>query len=218
VHARKHPKRRLSVSNLPLVKARNRYYNVIRKAGVTRSELGVTSHGLRHEFAARKYEQLTGMRPQVEAVQPSSHYRENDEQDHLARLEISQQLGHWRKDVTSAYIGSTTTLARESRSRIKANINLIESNEAAIRTLRECEISRMWLTGKSAWGLPLSLHEKLNLTVQIDRNLNMPELNARIGTLVQRLDALVERGVSITLHLGPGQPQDSLEIFIGHRT
>jgi hypothetical protein len=215
LHARKHPKRRLAVGNITLIKARNHYYNVIRKVGITRNELGVTSHGLRHEFAARKYEQLTGMRPQVEATMPSSMYRAHEQEDHLARLDISQQLGHWRKDVTSAYIGSTTTLSRDSRKRIENSLALIESNPQVLTCLREQGVSRMWLCGKSAWGLPLSLHEKLNLSIQIENAKTMEQLEEKVNALMVRLGAVINRGVSLSMHLGTGQPQDALEISLG---
>jgi integrase len=39
----------------------DRLHNVLKKFGVTRRALGVTAHGLRHGYAAERYEALTGV-------------------------------------------------------------------------------------------------------------------------------------------------------------
>lgn len=63
-------------------------------------------HGLRHAYAQERYEELTGWKcpatggPGREALSP-----EQRELDHEARLTISQELGHERSQITTAYLG-----------------------------------------------------------------------------------------------------------------
>ena len=63
-------------------------------------------HGLRHAYAQRRYEELTGWKPPA-AGGPSckSLTREQRDQDHHARLLISRELGHEREQVSSVYLG-----------------------------------------------------------------------------------------------------------------
>jgi integrase len=63
-------------------------------------------HGLRHTYAQRRYQEITGMLapaaggPLASALTP--HERA---QDRAARLTISQELGHDREQVTAIYLG-----------------------------------------------------------------------------------------------------------------
>ena len=63
-------------------------------------------HGLRHAYAQRRYEDLTGWRSPV-AGGPSSKSltQEQREQDREVRLIISRELGHEREQVTAVYLG-----------------------------------------------------------------------------------------------------------------
>jgi len=63
-------------------------------------------HGLRHAYAQRRYEELTGWRSPV-AGGPSSRSltQEQKEQDREVRLIISRELGHEREQVTAVYLG-----------------------------------------------------------------------------------------------------------------
>ena len=51
--------------NKSLKQWENRYNYVLRKFGVTKKALGVTSHGLRHESANLMYEKITGEKSSV---------------------------------------------------------------------------------------------------------------------------------------------------------
>ena len=63
-------------------------------------------HGLRHAYAQRRYEELTGWKSPI-AGGPSSKSltREQRDQDHRARLVISREMGHEREQITSVYLG-----------------------------------------------------------------------------------------------------------------
>src|SRR5439155_1446727 len=54
-----HPSSHLGHPGLTLKQCLKRFDNVMRKAGVTKKELGVTAHGLRHQFAQDFHVELT---------------------------------------------------------------------------------------------------------------------------------------------------------------
>ncbi len=53
------PSSSTSDPNLKLHQWKNHYYQVVRACGITRKD-GITSHGLRHEYANNRYRELTG--------------------------------------------------------------------------------------------------------------------------------------------------------------
>ena len=83
--------------------AQSRYYRLVRKLGVSRGELGITSHGLRHGFAQRMYRAVSGHATPVEGGALGRISRG----EHLAAsLETSRALGHGRAQVGGTYYGS----------------------------------------------------------------------------------------------------------------
>ena len=87
-----------------LVQNLNRLTNVMKKFGVTQEVLGVTPHGLRHEYAGDRYEALAGVSPPVRGGTSTDRAS-----DATARLQVAEELGHSRKQVSSAYLGSPRT-------------------------------------------------------------------------------------------------------------
>lgn len=63
-------------------------------------------HGLRHAYAQERYLALTGW-PSPAAGGPASAtlIAEQKALDRAARLEISQELGHIREQITTVYLG-----------------------------------------------------------------------------------------------------------------
>jgi len=63
-------------------------------------------HGLRHDYAQRRYEELTGWKsphaggPSIKDLRPGQKMI-----DQKARLQISRELGHSRKQIVSVYLG-----------------------------------------------------------------------------------------------------------------
>lgn len=82
-------------------RAKNRLYYVCKKVGLTKRELHVTCHGLRHEYANDLYEARAG---QPSAVRGGSTILDRA-RDLAARREVTQDLGHARLDVTASYTG-----------------------------------------------------------------------------------------------------------------
>jgi hypothetical protein len=70
------------------------------KAGISRV------HGLRHQYAQRRYRQLTGWKAPA-AGGPTSKQLSVDQKalDREARLVVSRELGHEREQITSVYLG-----------------------------------------------------------------------------------------------------------------
>lgn len=92
----------LSGKDLSLLKAKNRYNYVARKFGITRGQLGVTGHGLRHGYAHQLFRSAFGQEPPVldlSCPQPTGP------EAMAKRLEIAEALGHSRPGVTTAYTG-----------------------------------------------------------------------------------------------------------------
>jgi site-specific recombinase XerC len=78
---------------------KNHYYEVVRACGITRRD-GITSHGLRHQYANDRYHELSG------AESPVRGGSQNDSgADQIARLILAEELGHSREGVTTYYLG-----------------------------------------------------------------------------------------------------------------
>jgi hypothetical protein len=64
-------------------------------------------HGLRHAYAQRRYEELTGWRSPAAGGPPSKMLaRGQRDRDREARLIISRELGHQRRHIVSVYLGT----------------------------------------------------------------------------------------------------------------
>lgn len=63
-------------------------------------------HGLRHAYAQRRYHELTGWHAPINGGPRSKQLtREQRKVDHLARLTISEELGHSREEIIKNYCG-----------------------------------------------------------------------------------------------------------------
>jgi len=88
-----------------LVQNLNRLANVMKKFGVTHEALGVTPHGLRHEYAGDRYEALAGVASPVRGGAST-----DSATDDGARLQVAEELGHSRTQVTCAYLGQSAAM------------------------------------------------------------------------------------------------------------
>ena len=78
----------------------NRYDRQVRKAGIK------NPHGLRHAYAQRRYEELTGWKAPV-AGGPASKFLSSDQRalNRGARETIAEELGHSREEISKVYLG-----------------------------------------------------------------------------------------------------------------
>ena len=84
--------------DLTALQSQWRFYNVIRKFGITKRMLGVVAHGLRHQRVNDDFE--------VDAGKPSPVRSQEDDLDERARLRAARLLGHSRARIAGAYIGA----------------------------------------------------------------------------------------------------------------
>ncbi|HXR92481.1 MAG TPA: phage integrase N-terminal domain-containing protein [Steroidobacteraceae bacterium] len=82
-----------------LAEWKNHYYQVVRSCGITRKD-GITSHGLRHQYANERYRELTGSDSPVRGGVGVER-----ETDRAAREVVAEELGHSREGVTTHYLG-----------------------------------------------------------------------------------------------------------------
>jgi integrase len=78
-----------------------RFYYVLTQHGITKSGLGITAHGLRHEMLHGVFHRHSGVEPPVRGgVSPDRTT------DVLARLRVAETAGHARLQIASMYLGS----------------------------------------------------------------------------------------------------------------
>lgn len=85
---------------LSLKQALRRFSNTLYRAGVNMKTLGVTGHGLRHQFATDLYVELAEVAPPVRGGGPVAA-----ETMRAAYLTVAEQLGHGRPQIAGAYLG-----------------------------------------------------------------------------------------------------------------
>ena len=146
--AAKHPKGILTDGTKRTLKqAVAHYYYLCRKVGLTKADLGVTSHGLRHTFANEYYRKITGTDSPVNGGQ-----RLETGIDHAAQLKVSEVLGHVRRSITSAYLGNHVTLDRHRRANLKALLDKLENNRELRQLVREGGVDSISILGPEADG------------------------------------------------------------------
>jgi integrase len=87
-----------------LLEWKSRWQRVMTKIGLTRGQLGVTPHSLRHSMLCRYYTEVSGHEPPVRG---GTLHETDPHADRAARDLTADPAGHCRRSVTSAYIGGT---------------------------------------------------------------------------------------------------------------
>jgi len=101
---------------------RDWYYYVLEKHGVTKAGLGITSHGLRHEYLQTLYEITTGVPAPVKALDARP-----DMELHLEALRrVVAEAGHSRRTKANAYL---STFAHQGRQK-KVTPTIEQAHEA----------------------------------------------------------------------------------------
>ena len=83
-----------------------RFYYVIRKFGISKADLGVVSHGLRHQYANDHFEADAG------GPSPVRGGTSRPEGNKPARKRVSRVLGHNRERASTGYLGSDAGLPK----------------------------------------------------------------------------------------------------------
>ena len=83
---------------------RSFYYSVLRRNGVTRAVLGITSHGLRHEYAEESRDEEMASIGACGPDPTKMHSEATLVADRKARKAVAKRLGHSRWNVTRYYL------------------------------------------------------------------------------------------------------------------
>jgi integrase len=81
------------------------YYRIMERAGITRSKRGVTPHGLRHQGANDKYQEIARAPSPVRGGTGIARALDRE-----ARQRVARVLGHNRIQVTNCYLGSSAVM------------------------------------------------------------------------------------------------------------
>lgn len=85
-----------------------RYYKIMEKHGVTKEGLGVTSHGLRHQYLQHLYEEHAGSPAPIKGTDARP-----DREAHLVAIQrVVEAAGHARLNISAAYLGTVATQER----------------------------------------------------------------------------------------------------------
>ncbi|WP_345817831.1 integrase domain-containing protein (plasmid) [Paraburkholderia sp. PREW-6R] len=99
---------------------REHYYHVLKKHGVTQSGIGVTSHGLRHQYLQQMYERLTGVEAPIK--QPANRV---DRDVHKAAMQrVVEAAGHSRATKANAYLSTHSAMAAKKKRLITRDMAL----------------------------------------------------------------------------------------------
>ncbi|MBW3512066.1 integrase domain-containing protein [Janthinobacterium sp. NKUCC06_STL] len=88
--------------DLTLKQSLDLFSNVVRKVGLTKTQLGVTPHGLRHEFAGDLFFDIANCQAPVRA----GHACLDAEAMRIIYHQVALQMGHNRPQISNAYLGS----------------------------------------------------------------------------------------------------------------
>jgi integrase len=83
---------------------------VLKKHGVTQAGIGVTSHGLRHQFLQQMYERLTG----VPAPVKQTAERVDRDLHREAMRRVVEAAGHSRATKANAYLSTHNAQAEKT--------------------------------------------------------------------------------------------------------
>lgn len=202
----------LAMSGKTLEQNIKHFYYQVGRVGISKSGLGVTPHGLRHQYAARRYRAIAGHATPVSGGAPRVLTQDVIDADLRARRETSFALGHFRDDVTKAYVGSLPAMEKKRKQVMFAWIERTEENQEFQNAMREAGIVEAWLGGSLVNGYELREGEALRLQVRTTSGKPLDD-NTRF-LLKQRLLGMYLRPVDMSEFLEPGVPDHSLEIIL----
>lgn len=138
----------LAWSHRTLKQAKRHMYHICERYGITKDQLGVSPHGLRHEFSINQLETLTGQKAPVRGG-IVLNYRTLIS----ASRKVSRAMGHNRPKVTGAYYGSFISLERDQLREFERAWARIEYVMNEVGTyLEKMEIDNLYWIGALAKG------------------------------------------------------------------
>lgn len=207
--ADKHPKGVLAARGLTLQQMKNRLRRVLRQHGIRKDGLGVTPHGLRHQFGTDLFQELTGLPAPVLEKVPHEVYVEHAEKVRSALLDISRQLGHERPSISGAYLSSVPKMDRIETARLTDWLAKMGTCGDAFNAAGVVEA---WVVGKCAFGLPLGDGGALQVAVRVRT------IDSGMAALEQ-LEMALGNKLAIRVAVNPwrsaDRPDEGAEILFG---
>lgn len=207
--ASKHPKRRLAIPGLKLKQMKDRLRYLVKKHGATKGQLGITPHGLRHQFGTDLFRDLTGMPAPVLGLLPADEYNRNIDVVREAYLDVSRQMGHERPSISSAYISSPSHIGKLEQKRLKDW--LTQLGDGAGSAFQAAGAQEAWIVGACAEGLLLRESGVMQLAVRFKTLDN--EMGARLGELRKAAEHATSAKVNVTCWVEAHRPDDGAEIL-----
>lgn len=153
----------------------------MRAAGLTKAALGATFHGLRHDYANDRLEDLSGVTSPVRGGL-CIDYRILDEHQRL----VSRQLGHNRPQITSAYYGSMREMQKLAKYRVLRSWEMLRPGlDGALDILRRHGLQQLYLTGLRAQGANASDAGQFDFTVPATSKLGAPQIMSLLRDLTE---------------------------------
>lgn len=214
--ASKHSKKGiLTIQGLTLRQMRNHINYVLRKFKITQKDLGVTQHGLRHQYGCDLFQARAGVPAPALGAVPPAVYAQNADQILEARKYVSRQMGHERPSITNAYAGSVPTLKKESDRRLEAWVRAAALGGDAFRQL---QVEEAWIVGKAAYGLPLPAGEALQICVRVPGSVLAAEgLQDALARCRAAVSGHMGVPVTLSLNLDGVRPAEGVEILFNQK-
>lgn len=207
--ADKHPKGILAIPGLRLDQMKRRLLGLASKHGVNKAALGVTLHGLRHQFANDLFKVLTGLPAPCLGQLPAEAYSSGPKAPVVrdAYLEISRQMGHERPSISAAYLGSAHLLSKEQKKRL-------ERWDAQFQTLERDFLAggvlEAWITGQAADGNELPTGKALDVVIALDGEASA----GRQLAVKEAIQRVIGRPASVTVTFDGLRPEGGFEVFL----
>jgi integrase len=216
--ADKHPRRELSIPGLTAQQMQSHFKWVMRRNGITKKGMGVTPHGLRHQFASDLFRDLTGMPVPVSGLLPAAEYHKQEMLVHRAMQEISEQMGHVRPGISSTYTGSVGKLDKGQIRRIGQTLRRLNPASDLFRLL---PVAEAWVVGAYGRGAVTRAGEPMNIVVRPvdppDQPMTLELLAETVRDLEEALALVAGVPVSVSLWVAAKSPEHAAEILFASR-
>lgn len=192
--------------------ARNHFYYVVRKHGISRKDLGVVAHGLRHQYLHGTYERVSGLPAPVHNAVPVSEYRARIADVRAADHKVSSDAGHARESASLPYGSSLSTLTRRQRANVERLLPLFQERDDVDEAFCGFGAVEIWMHGRAAMGLDLNDGEPIGIMVLLQA---FPADSTSVQALRQQLQAMTGLAIALSIAVNASnRPSGSLEIIL----
>jgi integrase len=161
------------------------FYYVLSSCGITAKGLGVTVHGLRHDYLTTRFEQVSGVPAPVVGGMTSVAGLPKDVLREAQQM-VSHEAGHARRSISTAYLGSARNIKATEMSQMRDRLQQLEYHAPTVAWLHSVGPGDWFIVGDHAMGrLPMGKRTQLMLA----------------GTL-KRLDLVVAGARALTERIG----------------